>query len=35
MLASDRDPMEVAADCIEQIWCGSEKVQSETVCYEN
>jgi len=45
MLASDRDPMEVAAGCIEQVWrekvgsgsqrVGSQKVQSETVSTEN
>jgi lipid-A-disaccharide synthase len=35
MLASDRDPMEVAADCVEQIWCGNQKVQSETVSIKN
>jgi lipid-A-disaccharide synthase len=40
MLASDRDPMEVAAECVEQVWrekvcSGSEKVQSETVSTKN
>jgi lipid-A-disaccharide synthase len=46
MLSSVRDPMEVAADCVEQIWLGSQpvgrserigskKVQSETVSFKN
>ncbi len=34
-LRSDRDPMEIAAECIERVWLETKKVQSETVSSRN